>query len=122
MEVLMMKVAFAFTVLGTLTGWGQAVLSTPAPALDRPTGSFFLSSPALTPPVTSTTNGSTNLTTSDVSAILLNLQAAVEQTLPALGEFNNSVDFASMPGSLPASGNFGQNFGRNLSGNFARNF
>ena len=79
----------------------QTALSPSTPALGVSPGSLLPGSPVLglTP---AQTNGaaSTNLAIADVAAAVLNLQMAVEQSLPALAAFNSNFDFTSVPGTL----------------------
>ncbi len=122
----MHRIICLFTFIVALSASCQ-VLSPTTPALTA-SPAFVPGSPVLAgdlnAPQTNASGSPANFTAGELSALLINLQAAMEQALPALGAFNNSFVFTNAPANMAAnfSVNLGTNFSANLGSNFGVNF
>ncbi|HWI57724.1 MAG TPA: hypothetical protein VNZ22_10895, partial [Bacillota bacterium] len=84
-----------------------------------------------TPAISGSTNvssGGTNLLASDLTTLLVNVEAALAQALPALATFNDNFDFVDVGTGTLSSGltnsatNLATSFGQNLATNLGTNF
>ncbi len=113
----MQRTICALFFMAALSGWSQPVLAPGQPAL-TPSNPFVPGSPVLAndlnPPPTNA-SPATNLTVAQVGSLLTNLEAAVQNALPAVAAFNDNFVISNGAASLAvnpaanAAGTLGSN-------------